>query len=237
MPLAGSGSQFSPVWSPDGKRLAYVGAEEGGAPQLHVRWMDSGVSAQITGLPASPSSLAWSPDGRQIADVMHGGGEPARFGEAPAKPEGAKWADPLEVIDQVTYRADGGGYVKPGFDQVFVVAADGGAPRQVTYDKFDVSGPLSFAPDGKTLVLSSNRRADWQREPNDSEVFALDLASGSLTQLTKRYGPDHHPVLSLDGSKIAFLGYDDRRLSFPDARVDRLHRICLSPNFSLAKTS
>ena len=140
VPLAGSGSQVSPVWSPDGKRLAYVGAEEGGAPQLHVRWMESGVSARITGLPASPSSLAWSSDGRQIAYVMHVPGEPAKFGEAPAKPEGAKWADPLEVIDRVTYRADGGGYVKPGFDQVFVVAADGGAPRQVTYDKFDVSG-------------------------------------------------------------------------------------------------
>lgn len=216
VPLAGSGSQVSPVWSPDGKRLAYVGAEEGGAPQLHVRWMESGVSARITGLPASPSSLAWSPDGRQIAYVMHVPGEPAKFGEAPAKPEGAKWADPLEVIDRVTYRADGGGYVKPGFDQVFVVAADGGAPRQVTYDKFDVSGPLSFAPDGKTLVFSSNRRADWEREPNDSEVFALDLASGSLTQLTKRYGPDHHPALSPDGSKIAFLGYDDRRLSYQE---------------------
>jgi len=44
VPLEASGSQFSPVWSPDGKRLAYVGAEEGAAPQLTVRWMDSGAT-------------------------------------------------------------------------------------------------------------------------------------------------------------------------------------------------
>ena len=64
--VAGAGSYFSPRWSRDGSRLAYVAAE-GGSPQLYVRWMASGESARITGLPDSPGSLAWSPDGRRIA--------------------------------------------------------------------------------------------------------------------------------------------------------------------------
>ncbi|HEX5257318.1 MAG TPA: S9 family peptidase, partial [Sphingomicrobium sp.] len=42
--VAGSGAYFSPRWSPDGNRLAYVAAE-GGSPQLYVRWMGSGESA------------------------------------------------------------------------------------------------------------------------------------------------------------------------------------------------
>ena len=67
--LAGPGSYFSPRWSPDGARLAYVAAD-GASPQLFVRWMASGESAKITGLPNSPSSIAWSPDGRRIAYAM-----------------------------------------------------------------------------------------------------------------------------------------------------------------------
>ena len=51
--LARSGSYSSPRWSPDGTRLAYVGAD-GGSQQLYVRWMASGESARITGLPDSP---------------------------------------------------------------------------------------------------------------------------------------------------------------------------------------
>src|SRR4029079_1281781 len=47
---AGAGTYFSPRWAPDGTRLAYVAAD-GGAPQLFVRWMASGESARITGLP------------------------------------------------------------------------------------------------------------------------------------------------------------------------------------------
>ena len=43
--LAGSGSYFSPRWSPDGNRLAYVAAE-GGAAQLYVRWMSNGESVR-----------------------------------------------------------------------------------------------------------------------------------------------------------------------------------------------
>ena len=58
--LAGSGSYFSPRWSPDGSRLAYVAAD-GASPQLFVRWMSSGESAKITQLPESPGAIAWSP--------------------------------------------------------------------------------------------------------------------------------------------------------------------------------
>ncbi|TKD52249.1 alpha/beta hydrolase family protein [Sphingomonas baiyangensis] len=219
-PLAATpGSHLSPRWSPDGSRLTYVSAVEGQSPQLHVRWMASGETARITGLPDSPSAVAWSPDGRQIAYVMRVPGEPMKLGEAPKKPEGAKWAEPLEIIDRVTYRADGAGYLKPGFDHVFVVSADGGAPRQVTFGKFNHGGPLSWSRDGRTLVLSANRRPDWEREPNDSDVYAVDIASGSLTKLTSRYGPDEAPVLSPDGSKIAYLGFDDKYVSYTPSQL------------------
>ena len=61
----------------------------------YVRWMASGESARITGLPDSPDSIAWSPDGRRIAYSMFIPDEGMKLGSAPPKPEGAKWADPL----------------------------------------------------------------------------------------------------------------------------------------------
>lgn len=211
---AGAGGYFSPRWSPDGRRLAYVATGEGGAAQLYVRWMATGETARITGLPDSPQAIAWSPDGSQIAYTMRVPGTPTTLGSAPPKPEGAKWAEPLEVIDRVTYRADGGGYLKPGNDHVFVVSADGGGPRQITFGAFDDFGPLSWSRDGRSIVFAANRRADWEREANDSDIYSVDVASGALTKLTSRYGPDASPAVSPDGQRIAYLGFDDKYTSY-----------------------
>lgn len=222
--VTGSGSHSQPRWSPDGSRLAYVSSAEGGAPQLFVRWLATGATARVTGLPESPQAISWSPDGKQIAYTMTVPGDGMKLGSQPPKPEGAKWAEPLEVIDRVTYRADGGGYLKPGADHLFVVSADGGAPRQVTFGTVDDAGPLVWSNDGRTIFFSSNRRKDWEREPNDSEIYAVDVASGTLTPLTKRYGPDAAPVLSPDGARIAYLGYDDTRRSFQTTQLYVMNR-------------
>jgi dipeptidyl aminopeptidase/acylaminoacyl peptidase len=215
MPLvAGTGSHSRPRWSPDGKRLAYVSSAEGGASQLFVRWMDSGESVRITGLPDSPSSIAWSPDGRQIAYTMFVPGEGMALGSLPKKPEGAKWAEPLEIHSTVTYRSDDEGYLKPGFSHIFLVSAEGGAPRQLSYGEYHDNGPLSWTPDGRTILFSGNRSPDWEREPVNTEVHALDVASGRIAALTTRAGPDNDPIVSPDGRLIAFTGFDDKRLGY-----------------------
>jgi dipeptidyl aminopeptidase/acylaminoacyl peptidase len=179
--------------------------------------MKSGESVRITGLPNSPSSIAWSPDGRRIAYSMFVPDEGTRLGSAPPKPEGAKWADPLQVISSITYRSDEEGYLKPGYSHVFLVSADGGAPRQLSFGAYQDDGPVSWSPDGRTLYFSGNRKPGWEREALNSEVYALDVASGATRPLTSREGPDNNPVASPDGSRIAYVGFDDKRLGYQNS--------------------
>ncbi len=217
--VSGSGSHFSPRWSPDGARLAYVSTGEEGRAQLFVRWLATGASSRIADLTSSPDELEWSRDGKSIAFTMFTPDEAAQLGKAPAKPEGATWAPPLVVITDVTYRADGVGQLKPGYTHAFVVAADGGAPRQLTFGAFNEQGPLSWSPDGKFVYISGNRLEGWRRDPINSEIYQVSMGDGSITPLTSRVGPDNAPVVSPDGSKIAFLGFDDRVVGYQNTEL------------------
>jgi dipeptidyl aminopeptidase/acylaminoacyl peptidase len=203
-------ANMSPRWSPDGSRLAYVAAGPDGA-QLYVRWVGSGRSAKVATLEQSPNDIAWSPDGKTLAFTMLTLDEGRSLAPPIKRPDGAKWAEPLKVIDRITYRADGEGFLKAGYRHVFAVSADGGQPRQLTFGKFDDAGPIDFSRDGKSVLFSTNRAENWERDPQESEVYAVSVADGALTRLTNRVGPDGAPAVSPDGSKIAYVGFDDAR--------------------------
>jgi acylaminoacyl-peptidase len=220
----GNHSDSSPRWSADGSQLAFISTRDG-SPQLYRRWMDTGETAKLTTLTQAPSGLAWSPDGRWIAFVMHVPDKPVHLGEMPAAPEGAKWAEPAKVIDRLVYRFNGVGYLKAGYSQLFVVPADGGTPRQVSHGPYQHGG-LPFAagepvwtPDGKQLLFSANRHPDHEREPLNTEVYAFNAADGSVKALTNRQGPDGDPAISPDGKQIAYVGFDDRYQGYQVRRL------------------
>ncbi len=205
----GNKNYSSPRWSPDGTRLLYISNVDG-ASQLYARWMDDGQTAKLTNLTKSPGGLAWSPDGKWIAFSMMVPQPQQSFIDMPPKPAGAEWAAPAKVIQKLQYRADGAGYLEDGFRQLFVLPAEGGTPRQITDGEFNHGGRLSWTPDSKTLVFSANRHADWQYDPMNSEIYAISVDDGAITELTNRQGPDASPAVSPDGQRIAYVGFDDR---------------------------
>ncbi|HEX5262459.1 MAG TPA: S9 family peptidase [Phenylobacterium sp.] len=218
-PLVDGPLAISPRWSPDGTRLAYVAAGGAGPPQLYVRWIAQGVTSKVATLTETPSDITWSPDGRQIAFAMTAASPPSTLGPPLEKPPGATWAEPIKVIDQVAYRSDVAGYLKPGFRRLWVVAAEGGAPRQLTTGPFNVGRGISWTSDGQALLFSANRAKGWERQPLQADVYRLQLADGTLTQLTHGVGPSRAPVASPDGRQIAFLGYTDEHRPYQDPQL------------------
>ncbi len=197
---SGNHSYASPRWSPDGTRIAFL-SDADGKQQIYVRWMDSGQIARITNLEQSPDAIAWSPDGRMISFSSLVLGKGPHLADLPTAPSGAKWADPPTAYDRLVYRFNGSGYLKPGFMQVFVVSAEGGAPRQVTNGNFPNGGNefgptrAAWSPDGKFVIVSANRHAESDHEYFDTEVYEFSVADGVLRALTNRKGPDANPDL------------------------------------------
>ena len=210
-------------WSPDGTRIAYIAEGEPKAPQVFVRWMTENAATQITQVQHAPSNLRWSPDGKQIALTMLVPKEAKWDIPLPKPPEGAKWTKAPAVIDRLHYRQDRVGYTEAGFTHVFVVPADGGTPRALTSGDWNVGARfdgmagtvgLDWTPDGRTIVVDGLDVPDADLRYRDSDVFAIDVASGARRKLIGERGNWSSPRISPDGKFVAFVGHPFTRASY-----------------------
>lgn len=217
----------SPRWSPDGTRIAYMSNRDG-VPQIYMHWVASGQTAAITNLTDPAMGLSWSPDGSHLAFNKLVPAAPLTVGQMPAPPPGAQWAEPAKYTDEIVFRFDGIGDVPAGAWHLFVIPSEGGTPRQLTsgeqsyssgFFTLPGSGP-EWAPASDAIIVDANLREDSDLEWMDSEIYEISLADGSVRALTDRRGPDNAPSVSPDGSRIAYLGYDDRYQGY---QVTRLH--------------
>jgi len=216
--LADDASYRSPRWSPDGTRIAYMKSVSG-RTGLFVHYLASGREALIGTYENSPGGLTWSPDGRQLAFSMAVEASGTPLIKSPKKPEGAKWAEPAVVIDRARYRTNGSGFLDLAYDHIFVVPANGGTPRQLTSGDFNHDGALSFTADGSEILFSANRNADWELQSREADIFAVNVNTGALRQITSRPGIERSPAVSPDGKSVAFLSTGNEREPFLPTNV------------------
>jgi len=205
----------SPRWSADGKRLLYLAEGDPKGAQIFVRWIDAdGPATQITRVSEAPRNVKWSPDGKSIAFVAFVPESEKWNISMPSEPKGAKWTPAPRVVDTMHYRQDQVGFLEDGYTHLFVVSADGGTPRQLTHGKWTVgSGELrggasiDWTPDSRTIVFNGDKSKDVDNSYQASQLFAVDVAGGTVREVLTKPGEWSRPAVSPDGRLVAFTGF------------------------------
>src|SRR5437763_599458 len=177
-------------WAPDGKRIVYLAEGEPKGTQLFVRWVDAvGPPTPITHVTETPRSARWSPDGTSIAFSMFVPQKGTLKIDMPEEPKGAKWTPAPRMVQSLHYRQDQIGFLEDGYTHLFVVAADGGTPRQLTNGKWNVgSGELRMGAaidwtlDSKTIVFNAERNPDFDLKYQSAQLYAQDVVRVNLRQ-------------------------------------------------------
>jgi len=201
------------VWSPDGQQLAFVRSEDG-THYLHLYVVKTGHQQEIAKFSESPGDLVWSPGGDLLAFRMFCPSEKAPLlSGLPKAPSGADWADEPTVITQTRYRSDGrSGFLPSGHQQIFVIHANGGAARQLTYENYDHGSP-QWSPDGQHLVFAAQMESDVDLRPQRAQLYRINLKNRRMEQLTDEV---YHFSLQYvsQGGDFLCLAYVDKELGY-----------------------
>ncbi len=182
-----------PTLSPDGKLLAYASDRGGeGTLNIWVQQVGGGDPIRVTNDTADDSEPAFSPDGANIAfhSVSAGGiwVVPSLGGRARNLTDHGR--RPLFSPDgkQILY------WVGSGTGKIYVVAVEGGKPREIAPDFRSARYPV-WSPDGKWILFLAQKgdKDDWWVAAVDGsrtvETGVVDLRAGGNVRPTR--GPAH----------------------------------------------
>jgi len=214
---------FSPAWSPDGTKLAFVSERDGARYQIYSMNADGSDVRKISDSTINDSEPAWSPDGSKIAFTRGGGciillnarkGAVANQNDDPCQPfvytmnvdgsnrinlsqtpgSGPVWSPDGSKIAFSSYNTNFN-------SDIFIMNADGSNPQQLTNTAAH-ENVSSWSPDGTRLAFTSDRDA-----PANSfvgEIYTMKIDGTDIVRLTNNELQDYGPVFSPDGTKIAF---------------------------------
>lgn len=156
------GGQETPLWSPDGKAVAYAGDVLTGNPdQIFVRYLDAATPVQITHLKEDADPVVWAPDGRRI--IFRRGGKPGGLWSVSVsggEPQPFLAGDNSQVV-AVSPDLRAVAALRRGDDHLYSVFIS--SPPGVQWKRYEPDPVAShtvynnqylrFSPDGKKLLL------------------------------------------------------------------------------------
>jgi TolB protein len=199
-------SDGGPVWSPDGRRIAFTRDRDPQTVNIYVMNADGTGQRRLTpNIRRRPwIELAWSPDWKKIAFIASGG----RRGAADIFVINADGSDLRNVTNTVTtsfdfaWSPDGRriAYLEgnPGGAPLSVVNADGTGKRRLTGPLMVDLGSPSWSQDGRTIAFTGG-----------SVIYSVHADGSGLRKLTAGPGFNFAPRWSPDGRRILFLSSRD----------------------------
>ncbi|MEO8592680.1 MAG: S41 family peptidase [Candidatus Solibacter sp.] len=208
-----TGSEGQLAWAPDSRSMVYVSDRD---DTYHIYQYDfgTGTEKRLTSETGSETAPVWSPDGKLLTfvrnyrelcvfDVESKQVRMLASGRFPRPPFGGNrfltWSPDNRWI----------AYFTPGeraFENLFVVPAAGGTPRQITFLANTNSGTVLWAPDGTYLLFDTNQRTE------NNVIARVDLVPR-----TPRFREDRFRDLFKETTPAAPRGQEPRTEARPPA--------------------
>ncbi len=188
---------ISPVWSPDGGRLAYV-SFEAKKPIVYVHDLASGRRHVAANFKGSNSAPAWSPDGRRLAVVLTKDGGSQLY-TVNADGSGVSRLTSSQSIDTEPRYSPDGEWIyftsdRGGGPQIYRIPSSGGNAQRVTFEgSYNVSPRPS--PDGKSLAFISRHGGRFQLTVMDLATRQTQVLTDSAKDESPSYAPNGRMIL------------------------------------------
>jgi TolB protein len=197
---------LTPRWSPDSTRIAftcYVPFRGITSAQICIYSADSNRLISFPRYRGTNSSPAWSPDGSQIAFMSSQGGDPEiyvsdltgahlhRVTFAAGVSTSPAWNP--KTGKQIVFVSD-----RAGSPILYLSNSDGSDVQKIDLpDKGYVIDP-SWSPNAQLVAFS------WRRPSGNYDIYAMDIVSHELVELTRDSGRNERPSWAPDGRHLVF---------------------------------
>uniref|UniRef100_A0A7C3UZG7 T9SS type A sorting domain-containing protein n=1 Tax=candidate division WOR-3 bacterium TaxID=2052148 RepID=A0A7C3UZG7_UNCW3 len=206
---------YSPQWSPDGNLIAYFKENPlTGYNQIYIQSLENGLERCLTKIDADCEYPQWSPDSSSICFQIF---QSPFYQIAKVDLEGN-----INILTNTPfdheyprYTPDGKYIVyqrddEDGYNQIFMISAEGGDEIQLTYGGYDCEMPFpyfSYTPSGETILTIAYQKEDGT---NFYQIYKLTVDSTGVSdmQLTNQPAEHEYPYpIFLPGAANGFVVY------------------------------